>query len=566
MSRRTAVGDSAHTVVVITALAILARFVTLGTRIAHWDEGRVAYWVLRYAETGEWSYRPIIHGPFVQHAARASFELLGTSDFTARVPVAIVGGLLPLAALLFRNRLRKTEVTALALVLAFNPLLLYFSRFFRSDVPLAAFMFVVLGCAFRAAASRRHRYVYAGALALACAFAAKENAILYLLSWAGATGMVTFTTVLTNEHSPRDYLDGVLSQIREIVHPFGYSLLGASSLFLLLIVFFYAPRAGTEGVGLWTAVSRPSVAPTVITDATIGSAQKLVAVWVTGGLHGHPYLPFLGHYLAVLAMGALSTVAFAAYGIWHTWRANDDRATLLQFCGWWGLASVVGYPYAADIQAPWLAVHAVIAFAIPAAVGIAALYRRGRDAWKSQETVTARRIALVFLLACAQVGGVAMLTSYTSPTHDANFIAQGAQPGGDLRPTLHDVERIAREHEGADVLYYGEFATVNESVNAEPPAGPGWYRRLPFGWYTATYGANETNAATLDAIGPNPPPVVIAPASARAELAPRLEGYDAREHAHTRFGGVRTYTILGRTVTYEGNSVVFFIDRSALES
>ena len=35
-------------VVAVTVLALLARFVLLGSRVAHYDEGRVAWWGLDY--------------------------------------------------------------------------------------------------------------------------------------------------------------------------------------------------------------------------------------------------------------------------------------------------------------------------------------------------------------------------------------------------------------------------------------------------------------------------------------------------------------------------------------
>lgn len=452
-------------------------------------------------------------------------------------------------------------MVALALVLTLNPLLLYFSRFFRSDVPLATFMLVALGCGLRAAATGRTRYVYAGSAALACGFAAKENAILYPVAWAGAAGVVGLF-VLWQATAPRERLAGWLRRGVGGARSFAPALGLASVEFLALLVVLYAPRAGEDGVGFWTMFDRPAVAPEVVAQALVGSAEKLVSTWVTGGHHSHPYAPFLGHYLAVLAVTALPTIALAGYGI-RTSR-GAARGRLAAFGGWWGLASVVGYPYATDIKAPWLAVHAVVAFAVPAALGLAALYQRGKKSLGRQDSRTVRRVALVCLLMGGQVAGVAVLTSYTHPPLEANFVAQGAQPGGDLRPVLGEVERIAERNQGEDVLYYGRFATKNEQVNAAPPAGPGWYRRLPFSWYTAAYGANVTNARAASGIGPNPPPVVIAPAPAREELAGRLDGYVAREYAMTRIGEVRTYSVFGYEYTYEGKSVVFFVDRSAL--
>ncbi|MUV88704.1 TIGR03663 family protein [Halapricum sp. CBA1109] len=173
-------------VLALTALALALRLVSLGSRAAHWDEARVAYWALYTHEQGSFAYRHIIHGPFVQHTSRWLFPLFGASDFTVRLPVAIVGGLLPLSALLFRKRLRRIEVGVLAAFLAFNPVFLYYSRFMRSDVLVGAFMFTALGLGVRFLDTRRPRYLYGIAAFVTLAIASKENAILYLVTWGGA--------------------------------------------------------------------------------------------------------------------------------------------------------------------------------------------------------------------------------------------------------------------------------------------------------------------------------------------------------------------------------------------
>jgi len=192
----------ARAVLGVTGLALLARLLFLGQRIAHWDEGRVAYWILKRPENG-WVYRPIVHGPFVQHTTSVVFDLLGPTDATMRLVVAVLGGLLPLAALLFRSRLGDGETVALAVVLAANPLLLYFSRFMRSDVPLAVFSFVAFGFFLRAVDEGRPRDLLGTGAALGLAFTTKENALLYLLSWTGAATLVV-AAVLYRRHEAGD--------------------------------------------------------------------------------------------------------------------------------------------------------------------------------------------------------------------------------------------------------------------------------------------------------------------------------------------------------------------------
>ncbi len=173
-------------ILAVTAAGMVARLFALGHRVAQWDEGRVAYWTLRYEATGIWHYRPIVHGPFLFHVDARVFSLIGANDFTLRLVVAIVGGLLPLVAWLFREHLRDSEAIALSLLFAFNPFLLYYSRFFRNDVLVATFMLLGLGLFVRAIDRADHRYLYAAVVVVALGFTTKENALVYPLSWFGA--------------------------------------------------------------------------------------------------------------------------------------------------------------------------------------------------------------------------------------------------------------------------------------------------------------------------------------------------------------------------------------------
>ncbi|WP_435363470.1 flippase activity-associated protein Agl23 [Haloarchaeobius sp. DYHT-AS-18] len=186
----------------MTVLALVARVLWLGERSAHWSEARLGYAVLTAVETGVWTYRPVMHGPLLAHANELLFSVFGPSDAIGRLTVAVVGGLLPLAAWLFRERLRDVEVLALAGFLAVNPVLLYYSRFARSNLLVAALALVTLGFLVRLADTRSPWYLYATALTGALAVAAKENALLYVAMWVGAGALVLDHRALVR---PLDY-------------------------------------------------------------------------------------------------------------------------------------------------------------------------------------------------------------------------------------------------------------------------------------------------------------------------------------------------------------------------
>jgi len=298
-------------VIAITALALIARLVLLGDRIAHYDEGRVGWWAINYMNTGEIHYRFIIHGPLVQHVSRWLFEITGANDFTMRLPIAIIGGLLPLSVCLYREHLRDAELVAVAFFLAFNPVLVYYSRFYRSTLPVAAFGFVAFGLLVRLYDTRRPRYVHAAAVVAALMIAAKENAVVYYITWIGAGVVVVhyvffrrsgpavlrefwdrhvrptlftrsalvslvgtgFTAALalaflalgntypSTSFEPLAYLTvaafvGLAIYYGVFTDKRAYGVLGhvflVGVLFLGIAFFFYAPRAGnTAGPGLW---------------------------------------------------------------------------------------------------------------------------------------------------------------------------------------------------------------------------------------------------------------------------------------------------------------------------
>ncbi|MFC7167416.1 flippase activity-associated protein Agl23 [Halospeciosus flavus] len=281
--------------------ALLVRLFRLGERVAHQDEGRVGDWILHYVATGQWDYRPIIHGPFLPHVNGTVFSVLGPSDFTARLVVAVVGALLPLAALLFRDHLRDTEVVAMGLFLAANPILIYYSRFMRNDLPLAAFVLVTVGFALRAIdrPERRPHYLALATFFFALAFTTKENALLYPVAWAGSLALVADRRLLARESPLPRRLVGALA--RADARTVGRGGLLAVALFVeffVVFVAFYAPKPD-----LYHALADPTKLPGVLSAATVGVWHEFANTWLVSGMHDHSVVAFLGKFLEILAVG-----------------------------------------------------------------------------------------------------------------------------------------------------------------------------------------------------------------------------------------------------------------------
>ncbi|MFB6280648.1 MAG: flippase activity-associated protein Agl23 [Haloferacaceae archaeon] len=574
----------------VVVLALAARLYRLGARVMHWDEGRVGYWILRYHETGQHHYRPIVHGPFLPIVNDYVFAVLPPTDFSARLVVALVGGLLPLVALLLRDRLRDDETVALALVLAANPLLVYYSRFMRNDVLVGGFALLALALVVRAYDAGDAGLVTPAAAVLALAFTAKENALVYAVCFLGAGTLLLDHRLLratTAGEAPlavgRRWLAGLARRLRR----WGGSLrrgvglaaghaASALTAFLAVVVFFYAPRPD-----LWTALARPATLPGVLEAATVGSWKAFYGTWINGAHQSNPYFPFLYDYLETLVYGAPAVLAFAAigfvadgYGPVGGDAAGSDPGAgsgsrdLVAFATYWGAVSVLGYPIATDIRAPWAVVHAVVPLAIPAAVGAAHVYRRADPVrvpggLSGRDDVVGPAVAALIVLAAA-TGVAGANAAYANSASDAEGeVLQYAQPANDLKPTLHDVEAVvAHTDDGPapDVLYVGSTPPAgsgtrlyvrNESSADQPPVGgPSWHSRLPLPWYFERYGAEPTSIPPDASLPGDPPPVVIAYTWDRDRVARQLPGYVAREH---RF---RLWS----------QHIVVFIDRGALSA
>ncbi|WP_435155467.1 flippase activity-associated protein Agl23 [Haladaptatus sp. DFWS20] len=536
-------------ILLVTIFALALRLVDLGGRVAHQDEARVAYWIARYAETGIWQYRPIVHGPFLVHVNSILFSLFGANDFSMRLIVALLGGLLPLSALLFRERLRPSETIALAVLFAFNPVLLYYSRFMRNDVPLAAAMVFALGFLVRFSDTRKLRYLFAGVASFALGFTMKENALLYAACWAGA-GVLLYDHRLFLRRVGNDGIAAAIPpRLRNWVRETDRQSLALTALigigvtflavieFLAIIILFYAPRSQTQpGPGLWKAFSSPGMVPEVIGTATLGTWNEFQS-WT--GHTDHSYLPFLGDFVETLEVGALALCLLAVVGFLVDRYSGDLPNDVVAFGFYWGVASILGYPLVMDIKAGWATVHAIVPLAFPAAVGLALVFRWGRDAYEGRDDVSVIAAVVLLLLVSAQVGATAYDTSYQNPQSPDNQLVQYAQSSSEAKPLLNDLQRIARTNEGTDVLFYGgELYSSDESDHEVAPAGGGWFERLPLAWYFEAADADITSTKNASDLAGEKPPIVVTMNNASTcsdqdgtaeDIDPYMDGYSRYE-------------------------------------
>jgi len=161
-------------------LALALRLWGLDWRAIHYDESIHAHYSWKLSTGEGYKHNPLMHGPFQFHITALSFLLLGDSEFTARLPAAILGSLIIALVYFMRHELGRGAVLV-AILFTLSPTMLYLSRFARADIYFHFFTLLLLFSLWRYIRERRPRYLYIGAAALSLSFATKETAYVMVV-------------------------------------------------------------------------------------------------------------------------------------------------------------------------------------------------------------------------------------------------------------------------------------------------------------------------------------------------------------------------------------------------
>lgn len=161
-------------------LAIVSRFWDLGSRVMSHDESLHTQFSYQYYDGQGFAHTPLMHGPFLFHATAVSYWLFGDSDFSARVPVALLGILIVLVPYFFRNWLGKIGALVTSFVFLISPYLLYYSRYIRHDIYVITWALIVVTAMWFYLRERKEKYLWWFAAGNALMFSTKEVAFIYL--------------------------------------------------------------------------------------------------------------------------------------------------------------------------------------------------------------------------------------------------------------------------------------------------------------------------------------------------------------------------------------------------
>jgi len=513
---RTVLADRVFLAVVgVAAVALLARLVSLGARVASYGEGRLGDRILRYRATGDWTFRPAGGSPLLVHVDRWLFGLAGPDDVVARLAVAVVGGCLPLVALLFRDRLRAGAVVGVAVVLAASPAILFHSRTLSPVVPMAAFSIAAAGFGVRPIDRDDRRYAYPLSASVAVALGADETAIPVL-----GAGLLSAWLVAGRPTGPP------VGSIRDRPAEWRRPVAGSAVLFLALVALLFAPRGSAgEATGLWAGVVRPWHLPGVLFDAAAGTAAATIDHWGSGPLLVDAPLAALSEFPATVFAGAPGVAVLAPVGVvralGRSSGGSDDA--LVRITAVWGGLLFVGAAITAGSASIRPFVPGVVVLAVPAGVGMSAVAGRAADALRRDAVATGALLSLVLAGVALQGAAVAVDGVYRHPAAEEYRLAP-ADAGTERLGAVLDLAVVAVQDAPGEpeVLYYGSLEEGGDGGSASNGV-PGH----PLPWYVGAAGAAVDETADVDRIAADRPPVVVARSTHFEALAPHLGGYVA---------------------------------------
>ncbi|MCE2469979.1 MAG: TIGR03663 family protein [Dehalococcoidia bacterium] len=278
--------------VLLAALALGTRLWDVGGRTLHYDEILHAWYAWIFSEGGGYAHTPLTHGPFLFHAAAATYWLIGASDVAARLLPALFGAALVPMPYLLRNELGRVGAFAASGLLLISPTMLYFGRFVRNDVYMAVWALAIVILVYRYAERPRPWMLFAWAALWAFAFTTKETT--YFL--AGIVGLALFTM------SWRGFWAWAKGERKlSALPPAGTLLLVLATLSMPL----FAPAAGLAQDWAGIVLINPDVNHPGVMDGSVARADAETGAPVGGAL-----------YIAVFLVAMLAALAVTLGLLW----------------------------------------------------------------------------------------------------------------------------------------------------------------------------------------------------------------------------------------------------------
>nr|MBN1229817.1 TIGR03663 family protein [Anaerolineae bacterium] len=165
---------------IIFAVAIITRFWDLGARVMSHDESLHTKYSWNLYRGDGFSHTPMMHGPLLFHMVALSYLLFGDNDFSSRIYPAVLGVIIVMFPILLKKWLGQFGSLAASVFFLISPMILYYSRYIRHDIPAILAAMVMALMIWRYIEERKFKYLVIMAIAQAILFASKEVSFIYV--------------------------------------------------------------------------------------------------------------------------------------------------------------------------------------------------------------------------------------------------------------------------------------------------------------------------------------------------------------------------------------------------
>lgn len=178
-------------IILLIGLAIASRFILLGAKPLHHDEGMLAYFAWKLAMYRDYIYTPQIHGPILFYLAAVLFKVFGQTDAVVRAGCALAGVFIVAIPLLSGNYLNRFQKFAISILFLASPLMLYYSRFLVHTAIEPVFILLLIFNIYAFFARPNQKSLIYSVISLALAFGTSEVTFIYSASLF-ASGVIAY--------------------------------------------------------------------------------------------------------------------------------------------------------------------------------------------------------------------------------------------------------------------------------------------------------------------------------------------------------------------------------------
>lgn len=476
----------------LVVVAVVVRMIDLGDRPFHHDESQDAYFSWSFHnDFSSYEYNPLLHGPVRFYLTGLLYQLTEATNFTARLMPALMGVLAVGLPYLLRHQLGRVAAYAAGVALAIGPTYLYFSRFAREDIYLAAITLAMIVAAFRFLRRPHAVTLCLFAALIAVAFAIKESGLVL----AGIAGLYFIAAIVVQGVLARRrggaFGDGEVAAALLKVRWTGWVYALATLVFVYTLLFtqFFTNFSCTTTESLSHPVRDTSCVNAVVYGLQYWTDQQEVA---RGGDSAWLYASIIfGEEWPVLLLALVGTIfAFR--------RPTTLRIFLVVF-----FVGVFGFHAWGSERFAWLAIHPLLPLILLAGVGVQGL-------WELRGRLRAGALAAV------GVGAAYMVVASFS----ANAVLR-ADPRS-LLVSTQSSEQVAQVAEQVEAL-----GDVTITIDASEGA------TFPYAWYFRDK-AQFLELGTIAETGqPSTAPlpdtqVAVLTETAYTRLKPNLSAYECR--------------------------------------